>query len=207
MMREFNLSAWALRNRPLVKFFMAVSLIAGTLAFQKLGRLEDPDFEIPLMTAVVVWPGATPDEIQNQLLNKMEQSVQELPDLRYVTSFARQGYGGLTVAIDGKKSSAELKALWYQARKKIGDGRAAMPAEIRGPFFNDEYNDVYATLYALEAESLTQAELEEFAEGIKRKLQKVPGTNKVTILGKQPQVIYVEIATRRLAARRSVRRW
>jgi multidrug efflux pump subunit AcrB len=196
----FNLSAWALQNRSLVKVAIAISLLAGMLAFQKLGRLEDPNFEIPLMTALVAWPGATPDEIQNQILNRMEQSVQELPNLRYVTSFARQGYGGLTLAIDGRNSGADLRERWYQVRKKIGDIRHSLPADMQGPFFNDEYNDVYSALYALEAEGITQAELEEFASGIKRTLQQVNGTNKVKILGKQRQVIYVEVSTRRLAA-------
>jgi multidrug efflux pump subunit AcrB len=174
--------------------------MAGILAFQKLGRLEDPNFEIPLMTAVVMWPGATAEEIQSQILNRMEQSVQEIPDLRYVTSFARQGYGGLTLAIDGRKSGSELKERWYQVRKKMADIRSTMPAEMHGPFFNDEYADVYCTLYALEADNITQAELEEFAEDIKHALQKVEGINKVNILGKQRQVIYVEVSTRRLAA-------
>ncbi len=196
----FNLSAWALQNRSLIKFAMAISLLAGLFSFQKLGRQEDPVFEIPLMTAVVAWPGATPDEIQNQILNRMEQAVQELPNLRYVTSFARQGYGGLTVGIDGRNSGADLRARWYQVRKKIGDLRHTLPAEMQGPFFNDEFKDVYSALYALEAEGITQAELEEFAADIKRKLQQVPGTNKVNILGKQRQVIYVEVSTRRLAA-------
>jgi len=179
---------------------MAASLVTGMLAFQKLGRLEDPNFEIPLMTAVVMWPGATAEEIQNHILNQMEQSVQEIDDLRYVTSFARQGYGGLTLAIDGRKSGSELKERWYQVRKKMADIRSTMPTEMRGPFFNDEYADVYCTLYALESETLTQAELEEFADGIKHSLQKVKGANKVDILGKQQQVIYVEVSTHRLAA-------
>lgn len=200
MTSTFNLSAWALRYRSLIKFAMAMSLLAGVLAFQKLGRLEDPNFEIPLMTAMVVWPGATPDEIQNQVLNRMEQAVQEVPNLRYVTSFARQGYGGLSLSIDGRNSGADLRANWYQVRKKIGDLRSSLPADMQGPFFNDEYNDVYSALYALEAEDITQAELEEFASGIKRTLQQVPGTNKVKVLGKQRQVIYVEVSTRRLAA-------
>ena len=117
-----------------------------------------------------------------------------------VTSFARQGYGGLTVRIDIAKFDGDLKDIWYQVRKKISDARHTMPAEIQGPLYNDEYNTVYTTLYALEAEDITQAELEEFAEGVKRKLQKVQGTNKVDILGKQQQVIYVEVSSRRLAA-------
>ena len=179
---------------------MAIALMVGVWAFQKLGRLEDPQFAIPLMTAVTFWPGATPDEVQNQVLNRMEEAVQEIPYLYNVTSFARQGYGGLTVRIDIAKFDGDLKDIWYQVRKKISDSRHTMPAEIQGPFYNDEYNTVYTTLYALEAEDITQAELEEFAESVKRKLQKVQGTNKVDILGKQQQAIYVEVSSRRLAA-------
>ena len=199
-MTEFNLSAWALRNRPLMIFLIIISLVAGILSFQKLGRSEDPEFNIPVMTAVVAWPGATPDEIQNQIINRMEQAVQELPNLRYVTSFARQGYGGITVAIGGRNSGEELNELWYQARKKIGDVRPLMPAGILGPFFNDEYTDVYTALYALSAPDITPAERQEFAEDIKRKLQTVPAVNKVNILGKQPERLYVEVSSKKLAA-------
>lgn len=199
-MSRFNLSSWTLANRSLVLFLMLVSLVAGLMAYQKLGRLEDPNFNIPAMTAVVIWPGATPDEVQNHVLNRMEQALQELPELRHVTSFARQGYGGISVVIGGRHTGAELNELWYQARKKIGDIRSALPADIRGPFYNDEYTDVYATLYALAAPDLTAAEQREFAETIKRRLQAVPHVNKVNILGQQPEQLHIEISTRKLAS-------
>mgnify|MGYP006196493469 CR=1 FL=1 len=199
-MNGFNLSAWAVSHRSLVIFFMLASLLAGIVAFNSLGRQEDPEFNVPAMTVVVAWPGASAEEVQDQVLNRIEQAVQELPNIRYVQSFARQGYGGITLAIDGRNSGDELKALWYQARKKIGDIEGEFPAGVRGPFFNDEYTDVYTTLYALRGDDLTQAELQEFAEQIKRRLQQVPNANKVDILGKQPEKIYVELSSRRLAA-------
>ncbi|WP_022956123.1 efflux RND transporter permease subunit [Perlucidibaca piscinae] len=199
-MKGFNLSAWAVNHRALVIFLMLASLLAGVVAFNGLGRQEDPEFNVPAMTAVVAWPGASAQEVQDQVLNRMEQAVQELPNIKYVQSFARQGYGGMTVVIDGRNSGDELKALWYQARKKIGDIQREFPAGVRGPFFNDEYTDVYTALYALRGDGLTQAELQEFAEQIKRRLQRVPQANKVNILGKQPEKIYVELSSRRLAA-------
>ncbi|MEL0028417.1 MAG: efflux RND transporter permease subunit, partial [Perlucidibaca sp.] len=199
-MKGFNLSEWAVNHRAMVVFLMAASLLAGVFSFTRLGRLEDPNFNVPAMTAVIAWPGATAQEVQDQVLNRMERAVQELPDLKYVQSFARQGYGGMTVVIDGRKSGDELKELWYQARKKIGDIRADLPAGVRGPFYNDEYTDVYTTLYALRGDGITQAELQEYAERIKRRLQTVPHANKVNILGKQAEKIYVELSSRRLAA-------
>ncbi len=199
-MKGFNLSEWAVNHRAMVIFLMVASLLAGVFSFRQLGRLEDPNFNVPAMTAVVVGPGATAQEVQDQVLNRMERAVQELPGLHYVQSFSRQGYGGMTLAINGRNSGDELKELWYQARKKIGDARGDFPAGVRGPFFNDEYTDVYATLYALRGDGVTQAELQEFAEQIKRRLQTVPNTNKVNILGKQAEKIYVELSSRRLAA-------
>ena len=199
-MRRFNLSEWAVNHRAMVIFLMIASLLAGVFSFRQLGRLEDPNFNVPAMTAVVVWPGATAEEVQNQVLNRMERAVQELPKLSNVQSFARPGFGGMTVVINGRNSGDELKELWYQARKKIGDVRGDFPAGVRGPFYNDEYTDVYATLYALRGDGVSQAELQEFAEQIKRRLQTVPNTNKVNILGKQAEKIYVELSSRRLAA-------
>ena len=199
-MKGFNLSEWAVNHRTIVLFLMISSLLAGIFSFTKLGRLEDPNFNVPAMTAVVAWPGASAEELQNEVLNRMERAVQELPHLNFVHSFSRHGYGGMTLSINGRHSGDELKALWYQARKKIGDISAEFPAGVRGPFYNDEYTDVYTSLYALRGDGITQAELQEFAELVKRRLQTVPNTNKVNILGKQDEKVYVELSTRRLAS-------
>jgi multidrug efflux pump len=199
-MKRFNLSEWAVTHRPMVLFLVIATLIVGGLSFSRLGRLEDPTFDVPQMTAIVVWPGATAQDVQDQVLNRIERKLQELDHFDYVRSFARQGYGGITLWMKGGSSKAELDNAWYQVRKKIGDVRQEFPEGVRGPFFNDEYNDRYSVLYALSAPDLSMTELVDVTEGVKRRFQSVPGAAKVDVLGKQAERVYVELSTRRLAA-------
>ncbi len=199
-MKRFNLSEWAVTHRPMVLFLIIATLVVGVFSFSRLGRLEDPTFEVPQMTAIVVWPGATAQDVQDQVLNRIERKLQELDHFDYVRSFARQGYGGITLWMKGGSSKEELDDAWYQVRKKIGDVRQEFPEGVRGPFFNDEYSDRYSVLYALSAPELSMAELLTVAEGVKRRLQSVPGAGKVDVLGQQAERVYVEVSTRRLAA-------
>jgi multidrug efflux pump subunit AcrB len=199
-MKRFNLSEWAVTHRPMVLFLIIATLIVGGLSFSRLGRLEDPNFDVPQMTAIVVWPGATAQEVQDQVLNRIERRLQELDHFEYVRSFARQGYGGITLWMKGGSSKEELENAWYQARKKIGDVRQEFPEGVRGPFFNDEYNDRYSVLYALSAPELSMAELVDVTEAVKLRFQSVPGAAKVDVLGKQAERVYVELSTRRLAS-------
>ncbi|MET4575395.1 efflux RND transporter permease subunit [Ottowia thiooxydans] len=199
-MKRFNLSQWAVTHRPMVLFLIIATLIIGVLSFSRLGRLEDPNFDVPQMTAIVVWPGATAQDIQDQVLNRIERKLQELDHFDYVRSFARQGYGGITLWMKGGSSKKELENAWYQVRKKIGDVRQELPEGVRGPFFNDEYNDRYSVLYALSGPGLSMAELLDVTERVKQQLQSVPGAGKVDVLGKQAERVYVEVSTRRLAA-------
>ncbi|NKI93715.1 efflux RND transporter permease subunit [Rhizobacter sp. SG703] len=199
-MKRFNLSEWAVTHQPMVLFLIIATLIVGVLSFSRLGRLEDPNFDVPQMTAIVVWPGATAQDVQDQVLNRIERRLQELEHFEYVRSFARQGYGGITLWMKGGSSKAELDNAWYQVRKKIGDVRQEFPEGVRGPFFNDEYNDRYSVLYALSAPDLSMAELLAVTEDVKRRIQAVDGVGKVDVLGKQAERVYVEVSTRRLAA-------
>jgi len=199
-MKRFNLSEWAVTHRPMVLFLIITALIVGGFSFSRLGRLEDPNFDVPQMTAIVVWPGATAQDVQDQVLNRIERRLQELDHFEYVRTFSRQGYGGITLWMKGGSSKADLENAWYQARKKIGDVRQEFPDGVRGPFFNDEYNDRYSVLYALSAPELSMAELLVVAEDVKRRLQGVPGAAKVDVLGKQAERVYVELSTQRLAA-------
>jgi multidrug efflux pump subunit AcrB len=199
-MKRFNLSQWAVTHQPMVLFLIITTLVIGVFSFSRLGRLEDPTFEVPQMTAIVVWPGATAQDVQDQVLNRIERRLQELDHFDYVRSFARQGYGGITLWMKGGSSKEELDRAWYQVRKKIGDVRQEFPEGVRGPFFNDEYSDRYSVLYALSAPDLSMAELLAVAEDVKRRLQSVPGAGKVDVLGKQAERVYVEVSTRRLAA-------
>lgn len=199
-MKQFNLSEWAVKHQPMVLFLIIATLVIGAVSFMRLGRLEDPTFEVPQMTAIVVWPGATAQDVQDQVLNRIEQRLQELDQFDYVRSFARQGYGGITLWMKGGSTKEQLETAWYQARKKIGDVRQELPEGVRGPFFNDEYSDRYSVLYALSAPDLGMAELLTITQDVKRKLQSVRGAGKVDILGKQAERVYVELSTRRLAA-------
>jgi multidrug efflux pump len=199
-MKRFNLSEWAVTHRPMVLFLIIATLIVGGISFSQLGRLEDPSFDVPQMTAIVVWPGATAQDVQDQVLNRIERQLQELNHFDYVRSFSRQGYGGVTLWMKGGRSKEELENAWYQVRKKIGDVRQEFPEGVRGPFFNDEYNERYSVLYALSAPGLSMAELLAVTEDVKLRIQGVTGAGKVDILGKQSERVYVEISTRRLAA-------
>jgi len=199
-MKHFNPSEWAVTHRPMVLFLIIATLLVGALSFSRLGRLEDPNFDVPQMTAIVVWPGATAQDVQDQVLNRIERRLQELDHFESVRTFARQGYGGITLWMKGGSSKEELENAWYQVRKKIGDIRQELPSGVRGPFFNDEYNDRYSVLYALSAPDLSMAELLGVTEDVKRRIQGVPGAGKVDVLGKQAERVYVELSTQRLAA-------
>jgi len=198
--KGFNLSAWAVTHRAMVLFMILAILVAGVFSYTRLGRSEDPNFNVPLMTAVVVWPGATAQEVQDQVTNRIERRLRELNGFDYVKTFARQGHGAISLHMKGGLSRQELSEAWYQARKKIGDARQDLPDGARGPYFNDEFSDVYLSLYALRGDGLTMAELLEYAEKIKVDLQGVPTLGKVDILGKQPEKVFVELSSKRLAA-------
>lgn len=199
-MKNFNLSEWAVTHAQMVLFLIIVTLIAGIVSFTKLGRSEDPNFNVPVMTIVVAWPGATAQEVQDQVINRIERKMQQLEHIDNIRSYSRQGYGAITLWMKGGTSKKDLDESWYQARKKISDVRHEFPAGVRGPFYNDEYNDVYSVLYALSAPELSMSEMHDTAEEIKRQLQSVAGVNKVDILGKQGERVFVEVSTRHLAA-------
>lgn len=199
-MRSFNLSEWAVRHPSMVLFLIIATLLAGAFSFTRLGQSEDPQFNVPSMTIMVGWPGATTREIHDHVINPIEQALQDIGGVDNIRSFSRQGYGGLTLWMKGRLSKAELDVIWYQARKKVGDIRDQLPPDIRGPFFNDEFTDVYTTLYAVQSSDLGAAELQEVAELIKRRLQTVPDVAKVNVLGKQKQQVFVSFSSQKLAA-------
>ncbi len=199
-MKSFNLSEWAVTHRAFVLFLIVGALLVGAVSFMRLGRLEDPNFNVPTMNAVVAWPGASAQQVQDQVLNRMERELQKIEGVDYVRSFARQGFGGLNLWMKGGTPKADLERAWYQARKKIADVRHEFPEGVRGPFFNDELTDVYSVLYAFSAPDLSWPELQVLVEDIKRQLQTVPGVTKIDVLGRQAEKVYVEFSSVRLAA-------
>ena len=199
-MKSFNLTEWALNHRAIVLFLILAIGIGGVLGFTKLGQLEDPNFSVPSMTAIVIWPGATAQQIQDELLNRMEKKFEQLDHFEKVKTYARQGYGGMTITVVGGTSHADQREAWYQARKKFSDIKLELPEGVIGPIFNDEYGDVTGLLYAVKGDGVSLAELSDTAEDIKRRLLKVPMVKKVDIYGKQAKKVYVEFSHERLAA-------
>jgi multidrug efflux pump subunit AcrB len=199
-MKPFNLTEWALNHRAIVLFLILAIGIGGVLGFIKLGQLEDPNFSVPSMTAVVIWPGATAQQIQDELLNRMEKKFEQLDHFEKVVTYARQGYGGMTITVVGGASKPDQLEAWYQARKKFGDIKLDLPEGVIGPIFNDEYGDVTGLLYAVKGDGISHWELSDIAENIKRRLLKVPMVKKVDIYGKQAKKVYVEFSNERLAA-------
>jgi multidrug efflux pump len=199
-MKSFNLTEWALDHRAIVLFLILAIGIGGVAAFTKLGQLEDPNFSVPSMTVVVVWPGATAQQIQDEVLNRMEKKFEQLDHFEKVKTYARQGYGGMTLTVVGGTSHADQREAWYQARKKFSDVKLELPDGVIGPIFNDEYGDVTGLLYAVKGDGFDMGELSDTAEDIKRRLLKVPMVKKVDIYGKQAKKVYVEFSNERLAA-------
>jgi multidrug efflux pump len=199
-MNNFNLTDWALRHRAIVLFLLLIVAVAGAFSFTRLGQLEDPNFSVPSMTAMVIWPGATAQQLQDQVLNRMEKKFEQIDNFEKVVTYARQGYAGMTLTVRGGTSKADQREAWYQARKKLNDLRLEMPDGVVGPILNDEYGDVYGLMYAVKGDGVGQAELSDAAEDIKRQMLKVPMVKKIDLIGKQAKRVYVEFSHERLAA-------
>jgi multidrug efflux pump len=199
-MKSFNLTEWALEHRAIVLFLILAIVIGGSFSFTKLGQLEDPNFSVPSMTALVIWPGATAQQIQDEVLNRMEKKFEQLDHFEKVVTYARQGYGGMTITVKGGTSHADQREAWYQVRKKFSDIKLELPEGVIGPIFNDEYGDVTGLLYAVKGDGVSMWELSDVAEAIKRRLLKVPMVKKVDVYGKQAKKVYVEFSNERLAA-------
>jgi len=200
MKSSFNLTEWALNHRASVLFLILAIMIGGVLGFKKLGQLEDPNFSVPSMTVMVIWPGATAQQMQDEVLNRMEKKFEQLDHFDKVKTYARQGYAGMLISVKGGTSHADQQEAWYQARKKFSDIKLELPDGVIGPIFNDEFGDVTGLLYAVKGDGISQWELADIAEDIKRRLLKVPMVKKVDLYGKQEKKVYVEFSNERLAA-------
>jgi multidrug efflux pump subunit AcrB len=198
-MSGFNLSAWALRQRVLVVYLMVMTALLGLYGYMNLGRSEDPPFTFKVMVIQTYWPGATTQQVQEQVSDRIARKLQETPNVDFVTSYSRPGESVVQFSIKDSAPSAAVPDTWYQVRKKIGDIAVQLPRGIQGPFFNDEFGDVYTNIYALEGDGFGFAELRDYADSIRAELLRVPGVGKVDYFGDQEQRITIEIDNARLA--------
>ncbi|MDT3718175.1 efflux RND transporter permease subunit [Pseudomonas oryzihabitans] len=196
---RFNLSALAVRERSITLFLILLVSVGGVLSFFKLGRAEDPAFTVKVMTIVTAWPGATAQEMQDQVAEKLEKRLQELRWYDRAETYTRPGLAFTTLTLLDSTPPAEVPEEFYQARKKISDEAKTLPAGVIGPMVNDEYADVTFALFALKARGEPQRLLAREAETLRQRLLHVPGVKKVNILGEQAERIYVEFSHDRLA--------
>ncbi len=198
-MTGFNLSDWAIRNRSVTIFIMLAALIAGISSFNKLGRAEDPPFTFRTMVVGAVWPGATLDETIRQVTERLERTLQEVPNLDNLRSFTRAGTTTIFVDLIGSTQGRAVADAWYEVRKKVGDMRHTLPHGIVGPFFNDEFGDTFGIIYAFTADGFTHRELRDAVEGVRSALLQVPDVSRIDILGAQDEIIFIDFSAERLA--------
>ena len=198
-MSGFNLSAWALKERQIVTFFMVTLLAAGLFSFYSLGRNEDPAFTFRTMVVQAGWPGATLEETTLQVTERLERKLQETPYLDFLNSYTTAGRTTIFVNLRGDTPPVEVPEAWYQVRKKIGDIRHTLPAGIAGPFFDDDFGDTYGIIYGFVADGFSEREVRDKVEDIRSELLLIPDVSKIEILGAQDEQILVEFRPETLA--------
>ena len=199
MSHRFNLSDWTLHHRTLVGYFLFAIALMGIFAYGKLSQSEDPPFTFKLMVIRTQWPGATARQVEQQLTEKIEKKLQETPFIDRVSSYSRPGESTVMFFAKDSTPPAQVPDVYYQVRKKIGDIRHTLPAGIQGPFFNDEFGDVFGNVYALTAEGLDYPQLKDAAERIRDELLGIPNVGKVEIFGIQDEKIFIELSNTKLA--------
>ncbi len=196
---SFNLSKWAIDHAPLTRYLMVVLMVLGFAAYFQLGQDEDPPFTFRAMVVRTYWPGATAQQVAEQVTDKIERTLQEVPNADKIRSYSKPGESQIILEIKDKTRSAEVAQIWYTVRKKVGDMRYTLPQGVQGPFFNDDFGDVYGVIYALQAEGFSDAENRQFADDVRQQLLRVPDVAKVELFGVQDEKLYIEISQKRLS--------
>jgi multidrug efflux pump len=198
-MKRFNLSEWAVHHQALVLFLILAIGVGGFLSFRGLGRAEDPNFTIKAVIITAIWPGATAQEMQDQVADRIEKRLQELPWFDKVVTYTKPSFTAMNVSFRDSTPSREVPQLFYLLRKKLIDVRGELPRDLIGPNVNDEYGDVDSVLYMLTGEGADYAQLKKVAEGLRQRLLKVVGVTKVNLYGVQDERIFVEFSHSKLA--------
>ncbi|MDX0412408.1 AcrB/AcrD/AcrF family protein [Sinorhizobium medicae] len=199
--KPFNLSRWAIGHPSIARFLLALIIITGALGLLRMGQREDPEFTFRVMVVQAVWPGASIQEMEDQVVNKIERKLQETPHLDFVRSYTRAGSAIITVQIEGDTNADEVADAFYQVRKKVGDIANELPEGVLGPYFNDEFGDTFITLHSISGDGFSYPELRRFAIEGRDMLLTTPGVEKVVILGDQPEKIFIDVSSKALAER------
>ena len=196
---NFNLSAWALKNGQIVRYFMLLLALVGAFSYTKLGQSEDPPFTFRAMVVNVRWPGATAEEVSKQVTERIEKKLMETGDFDRIISYSRPGESQVTFVARESMRSTDMENLWYQIRKKVNDIRHTLPQGVQGPFFNDEFGTTFGNIYALTGQGFDYAVLKDYADRVQLQLQRVKDVGKVELIGLQDEKIWVELSNAKLA--------
>ena len=199
-MKSFNMTEWALKHKELVYFFIVMIFIGGIFSYQKLGRMEDPDFTIRQMVVSVAWPGASARQVEEQVTDKIEKKLQDTPGLDYLRSYSRAGQAIIFISLkDDTVTEKEIRPTWLEVRNMVNDIKSTLPSGVQGPFFNDRFDDVFGCIYALSGNGYSYEELRENAETIRRTLMRISSVKKVELVGVQPEIIHIEMESSKMA--------
>lgn len=197
--RKFNISRWALEHSALTRYLLIVLMLLGAAAYPQLGQDEDPPFTFRMMVIRAYWPGATAQQMADQVTDKVERTLQEVPYADKIRSYSKPGETLILFQVKDSAPPKEVAQTWYTVRKKVGDMRDTLPGGVIGPMFNDDFGDVFGSLYALSADGFSYEELRQQAELARQQLLKVKDVNKVEIYGIQDEKIYIQVSPTRLA--------
>ncbi|MCD2514041.1 efflux RND transporter permease subunit [Comamonas endophytica] len=195
----FNLSRWALEHIALTRYLLVSIVLLGFAAYFQLGQDEDPPFTFRAMVVRTYWPGATAQQVAEQVTDKLERTLQEVPYADKIRSYSKPGESQIIFQLKDSSKPGEVSQLWYTVRKKIGDMRYTLPQGVQGPFFNDDFGDVYGVIYALQGQGFSYAELKDVADDVRQQLLRVPDVAKVELFGVQDEKLYIELSQLRLA--------
>ncbi len=198
-MQGFNLSRWAIEHPALTRYLMVVLMVLGFASYFQLGQDEDPPFTFRAMAIRTYWPGATTQLVADQVTDKIEKVLQEVPYADKIRSYSKPGESVIIFQLKDTSKPGEVAQIWYTVRKKIGDVRYTLPQGVQGPFFNDEFGDVFGVIYALRAPGYSQAEVKRFADDVRQQLLRVADVAKVEQFGVQDEKLFVEISQKRLS--------
>ncbi len=195
---RFNLSAWALRHRSLVTFLIVLATIFGALSYTRLSQSEDPPFTFRVMVIQTFWPGASARQMEDEVTSRIGRKLQETPYIDFLRSYSRPGESLVFFTMKDSAPVSEVRETWYQVRKKVGDIGPMLPQGVQGPFFNDEFGDVYTNIYTLEGDGFSPAQLHDYADNLREELLRVKDVGKVDYFGDPNQRVYIEIANAQL---------
>ena len=199
-MKKFNLADWALRHKSIIYYFITVLLTFGIFSFTHMGRMEDPDFTMRTMVVGVSWPGASPQQMSDQVTDKLEEKLRDLPGVDYTKSFTDGSKSVIYINLKEDLPSNKIRPAWEEARNMINDEWKSLPSGVQGPSINDRFDDVYGTIYALSGDEFSYEEKRQQAENLKRQLLSVPKVKKITLIGVQEKSLDVTINKDKLAS-------